>query len=149
MEPQGIAPGLPASAQARAPGNLSGWWSATASADGVTSAADRSSSAAYRLLLDQQGARVVGSGVQWAAGGRPLDPEARRTVFVEGAIVGGDVRLTLREQPVASGPVVEHRLWLRPADDGSLVGRADSGSGAPRSVVALRSVGRDRPSRNP
>jgi hypothetical protein len=88
-------PNSPEPAAAR---SLSGAWLLSNEVTATSFAAFRGLRLMYRVSLEQEGAKLAGSGVKWAENGRTLPAAQRTPISLEGSIKGSAVSLRFTEQ---------------------------------------------------
>ncbi len=93
----------------------------------------------YRLELQQDGARVTGTGVKTLENGRTLGSAAQTPITVHGTVEGERLTLTFVERGLRR--TSDGKMILSVNDDGVLRGRFSSSAARSAGIVEARRAG--------
>jgi hypothetical protein len=123
--------------------NVSGAWNVTSHVEAATVNAYRNLRVGFRLQLEQDGNRVVGTGYKISENGAALHARRRTPINVEGTLDGNRLALDFIEKGTRRTSAGQFVLYL--SDDGSFRGRfkSDAAQSSGATVAVREASARD------
>jgi hypothetical protein len=90
----------------------------------------------YQLELQQDGSRIIGTGIKTVENGRKLSSTAQTPIVLQGTIEGGRLTLSFSERGLLRSS--EGKMILDVNDDGILRGRFSSNAARSVGIVEAR-----------